>query len=123
MWYDRPMNEETAARRAVEDMDESIRSALDVLTGWSAPRSQTEMIADATAILNAALRRAAGAEGSDVWDKNADQEALCQGKDCGHPYHRHFDWAANYAPGCKYCGCSPFVGGTNVPEDAQGDLK
>lgn len=33
-----------------------------------------------------------------------DQDAPC---DCGHPYHRHFDWGEdNEAVGCKYCGCS-----------------
>lgn len=32
-----------------------------------------------------------------------DQDARC---DCGHTYHRHFDYYENCAPvGCKYCQC------------------
>lgn len=47
------------------------------------------------------------------FDRSHDQEALCA--DCGHAYYRHFDWADNYRPGCKYCDCTTFrsaAGGT-----------
>jgi hypothetical protein len=30
--------------------------------------------------------------------------------ECGHAYHRHFDWMEdNEACGCKYCDCYTFV--------------
>ena len=32
-------------------------------------------------------------------------ERVCE---CGHIYYRHFDWAENYRPGCKYCHCHMF---------------
>jgi hypothetical protein len=25
--------------------------------------------------------------------------------DCGHPAYRHYDWAEDHMPGCKYCSC------------------
>lgn len=40
-------------------LDEAIRSALDVLTGFARPRSPKQMIEDATSILNDALRQCA----------------------------------------------------------------
>lgn len=44
--------------------------------------------------------------GLGVWDKNADQEALCK---CGHTYHRHFDTYDDMRDiGCKYCQCMTF---------------
>lgn len=39
-----------------DPLTDGIRDALDVLTGWSRPRTDTEKVADATAILNDALR-------------------------------------------------------------------
>lgn len=39
---------------------------------------------------------------------NYDQDEICE---CGHPYHRHFDWMEdedNQAVGCKYCNCYTF---------------
>jgi len=39
------------------------------------------------------------------YDKDHDQEEECC---CGHTYERHFDWAEDYIPGCKYCPCTTF---------------
>lgn len=40
------------------------------------------------------------------YDETFGDERVCQ---CGHPYHRHFDWMENYRPvGCKYCDCDAF---------------
>lgn len=35
-------------------------------------------------------------------------DKICGRRGCGHPYYRHFDWAENYAVGCKYCPCVNF---------------
>lgn len=45
--------------------------------------------------------------GAPAWDKNRDQQELCQ---CGHPYERHFDSYEKMSPvGCKYCECERFL--------------
>jgi hypothetical protein len=36
-------------------------------------------------------------------------EKLCARAGCGHEYYRHFDWADDYRPNCKYCPCEMFV--------------
>lgn len=41
------------------------------------------------------------------FDKDHDQDAACAS--CGHAYYRHFDWADEHSPGCKYCGCVEFA--------------
>lgn len=42
-----------------------------------------------------------------VWNKNYNQEAVCE---CGHLYYRHFDtYDDMHNVGCKYCECYEFV--------------
>jgi len=41
------------------------------------------------------------------YNPNYGDDRICN---CGHPYHRHFDWMENNAAvGCKYCDCYDFT--------------
>lgn len=43
------------------------------------------------------------------FDQKHDLDAKCSRPGCTAAYVRHFDWMANYRPGCKYCDCPAFV--------------
>ena len=45
-----------------------------------------------------------------AYDDSFGDDRMCQ---CGHPYYRHWDWADDYCPMCKYCDCEVFKESTN----------